>query len=86
MRIEDKIRKIIEKHTHGNYLLDEAVREGIILDLIDMLDSDFDFDASREQDYDICHLINDTYQVTGRRTGTVFLQGSFSECNEWVSL
>jgi len=39
-----------------------------------------------EEEYDIQHLINDTYQVVGRKTGTVWKQGTMEECNDWVML
>ena len=39
-----------------------------------------------EEEYDIQHLINDTYQVVGKETGTVWKQGTMEECNDWVML
>ena len=39
-----------------------------------------------EESYKIEHLVNNTYQVIGENSGTVWKQGTLEECNEWVML
>ena len=39
-----------------------------------------------EEEFEINHLINDTYQVVGKDSNTVWRQGTMEECNEWVML
>jgi hypothetical protein len=39
-----------------------------------------------EESYKIEHLINDTYQVIGETTGTIWKQGTLEECSDWMML
>tara|TARA_R110000744_G_scaffold319826_1_gene426075 strand:- start:62 stop:361 length:300 start_codon:yes stop_codon:yes gene_type:complete len=39
-----------------------------------------------EEEFEIKHLINDTYQVVGKESNTIWKQGTMEECNEWVML
>lgn len=39
-----------------------------------------------EEEFEIKHLINDTYQVVGKESNTVWKQGTMEECNDWVML
>ena len=39
-----------------------------------------------EEDFEIKHLINDTYQVVGKESNTIWKQGTMDECNDWVML
>jgi hypothetical protein len=39
-----------------------------------------------EEEFEIHHLINDTYQVIGKDSNTVWKQGTLEDCNEFVML
>ena len=39
-----------------------------------------------EEEFEMHHLINDTYQVIGKDSNTVWKQGTLEDCNEFVML
>lgn len=45
-----------------------------------------DEDSQSEEDYEVVHLSNSTYQVIGKSSKTVWKQGTLEECNDWVML
>lgn len=90
--MKEQIIKIIESKAQGKYHLeiDESDLEIIaneILDLFSVSNCNCDEDKQLdEESYKIEHLVNDTYQVIGETSGTVWKQGTLEECNEWVML
>jgi len=56
------------------------------LTLTSVVKCNCDKDITEDLYYDVVHLINDTYQVVGRQTQTVWKQGTMEECNDWVQL
>lgn len=54
-------------------------------DIVEMIE-EIDQNKEDEESYRIENLINDTYQVIGETSGTVWKQGTLEECNEWVML
>jgi calcineurin-like phosphoesterase len=39
-----------------------------------------------EEQYILTHLINDTWQVVGEKTKTVWKQGTKEDCQKWLDL
>ena len=56
------------------------------LTLTDVVNCNFDESKQLEEEFEINHLINDTYQVVGKDSSTVWKQGTMEECNDWVML
>jgi hypothetical protein len=56
------------------------------LTLTDVVDCNCDESKQLEEEFEINHLINDTYQVVGKDSSTVWKQGTMEECNDWVML
>lgn len=56
------------------------------LTLTDVVNCNCDEGKQLEEGFEIKHLINDTYQVVGKDSNTVWKQGTMEECNEWVML
>lgn len=82
----EKRTKIIELLTSVRYTTNDIEK---VADEIRLL---FDVDNCNcdeikqlsEESCKIEHLINDTYQVVGEPSGTVWKQGSLEECNEYL--
>ena len=56
------------------------------LSLSGVVDCNCDESKQLEEEFEISHLINDTYQVVGKDSNTVWKQGTMEECNDWVML
>tara|TARA_R110000803_G_scaffold42141_3_gene90504 strand:+ start:454 stop:747 length:294 start_codon:yes stop_codon:yes gene_type:complete len=56
------------------------------LTLTDVVNCNCDESKQLEEEFEINHLINDTYQVVGKDSSTVWKQGTMEECNDWVML
>lgn len=56
------------------------------LTLTDVVNCNCDESKQLEEGFEINHLINDTYQVVGKDSSTVWKQGTMEECNDWVIL
>ena len=56
------------------------------LTLTDVVNCNCDESKQLEEEFEIKHLINDTYQVVGKESNTVWKQGTIEECNDWVML
>jgi DNA mismatch repair ATPase MutS len=67
---------------------DEKFKKRIeeLLTLTDVVNCNCDESKQLEEEFEIKHLINDTYQVVGKESNTVWKQGTMEECNEWVML
>lgn len=61
-------------------------KEDELLTLTDVVNCNFDESKQLEEEFEINHLINDTYQVVGKDSSTVWKQGTMEECNDWVML
>ena len=67
-----------------NELLQKEKKEQ--LTLTDVVNCNCDESKQLEEEFEINHLINDTYQVVGKDSSTVWKQGTMEECNDWVML
>ena len=56
------------------------------LTLTDVVKCNCDESKQLEEEFEIHHLINDTYQVIGKDSNTVWKQGTLEDCNEFVVL
>ena len=56
------------------------------LTLTEVVNCNCDESKQLEEEFEIKHLINDTYQVVGKESNTVWKQGTMEECNDWVML
>ena len=56
------------------------------LTLTDVVNCNCNESKQLEEEFEINHLINDTYQVVGKDSSTVWKQGTMEECNDWVML
>ena len=65
-------------------LMNEVIDEALIL--TDVVNCNCDESKQLEEEFEINHLINDTYQVVGKDSSTVWKQGTMEECNDWVML
>ena len=67
---------------------DEKFKKRIeeLLTLTDVVNCNCDESKQLEEEFEIKHLINDTYQVVGKESNTVWKQGTTEECNDWVML
>ena len=87
--------KLIDAHRKNN---DERAAQGVVdsrivfnklvkkLTLTDVVNCNCDESKHLEEEFEINHLINDTYQVVGKDSSTVWKQGTMEECNDWVML
>ena len=90
---EDKLQAEIIK-TWGEFGVHnevfQAMRKKISdkkqLTLTDVVNCNCDESKQLEEEFEINHLINDTYQVVGKDSSTVWKQGTMEECNDWVML
>jgi hypothetical protein len=57
-----------------------------LLTIPDVVNCNCDESKQLEEGFEINHLINDTYQVVGKDSSTVWKQGTMEECNDWVML
>lgn len=88
--MERQLTEIIEKYLEGNYLVGGENKTKMISEILVLFNvSNCNCDEDKqldEESYKIEHLVNDTYQVIGETSGTVWKQGTLDECNEWVML
>ena len=90
------IKKIILEYCQGDEQLEfdyadlddmvDRIAQYKQLTLTDVGYCNCDESKQLEEDYEIKHLINDTYQVVGKESNTVWKQGTMEECNDWVML
>jgi len=80
---EFKVNKadLIERIT---YLIEQAKTKQLILSGV--VKCNCDESEQLEEEFEIHHLINDTYQVVGKDSNTVWKQGTLEDCNEFVML
>lgn len=72
--------------TTGKELLIELEHALKQLTLTDVGYCNCDESKQLEEEFEIKHLINDTYQVVGKDSNTIWKQGTMEECNDWVML
>ena len=78
-----KFLALVNREAEGRILQEYADQQ---LRLYGVVNCNCDKDSAEDLDYDVVHLINNTYQVVGRQTQTVWKQGTMEECNDWVQL
>ena len=95
MNIKDKMQEIHQKYgvsERANYEIQLFVEDLIKKDRAEQLilsavvKCNCDERKQLEEGFEIHHLINDTYQVVGKDSDTVWKQGTLEDCNEWVML
>ena len=64
----------------------EKNNEAKQLNLSGVVKCNCDESEQLEEEFEIHHLINDTYQVIGKDSNTVWKQGTLDDCNEFVML
>ena len=69
-----------------NIIINEFKARSKALTLTDVVNCNCDESKQLEEEFEINHLINDTYQVVGKDSSTVWKQGTMEECNDWVML
>jgi len=93
-----KAEEILEKHLKNNldqrlYLRSSRLTYNLCLDALNeainythCCEELCDESKQLEEEFEIHHLINDTYQVVGKDSNTVWKQGTLEDCNEFVML
>jgi hypothetical protein len=81
----EKIINLIKKHEPKIWnVLKVELKEAF--SLTDVVNCNCYESKQLEEEFEINHLINDTYQVVGKDSSTVWKQGTMEECNDWVML
>ena len=98
MKTEDIIYRVNRGYTMSVYGSSQAIHEKMLKDITFLLENNkqlilygvvncnCDESKQLEEEFKIKHLINDTYQVVGKESSTVWKQGTMEECNDWVML
>ncbi|TXD45897.1 hypothetical protein [Polaribacter sp. IC073] len=84
MKIKQEISRVLTEFNFDRMSFDEASKQ--LFDLYVVVKCNCDESKQLEEEFEIHHLINDTYQVIGKDSNTVWKQGTLEDCNEWVML
>jgi len=82
--MKEKIDDIVYNLELGCIDWQEASKQ--LFDLYVVVKCNCDESKQLEEEFEIHHLINDTYQVVGKDSNTVWKQGTLEDCNEFVML
>ena len=97
MNERQKLNKIIHNYVEVNKNEDYTNYKGLITALIEWKNEQLTLtDVSKcncdgnddvfEEQYVLQHLINNTWQVVGEKTNTVWKQGKKEDCIKWMDL
>ena len=84
MKIKQEIDRILTEYNLERMSFDGAHNK--LFDLYVVVKCNCDESKQLEEEFEIHHLINDTYQVVGKDSNTVWKQGTLEDCNEFVML